>query len=104
MRSSCGLRSCLDHSRHVFAVFVFAFLPTGITRAQTIRVDTTPAHAILFDPNKTLGTSLDILSAVKEFPFGAPGDPKARLIRMVRRLGRRSMQRPRPTSHFLARQ
>ena len=29
--------------------------------AQTVRVDATPAHAILFDPDKALGTSVDIL-------------------------------------------
>jgi hypothetical protein len=31
--------------------------------AQTIRVDTTPARAIPFDPDKALGTSVDILSS-----------------------------------------
>jgi hypothetical protein len=34
--------------------------------AQTIRVDITPAHAIAFDPDKAMGSSMDILSA-KEF-------------------------------------
>src|SRR5580704_3833385 len=31
--------------------------------AQTIRVDTTPSRAIPFDPDKALGTSVDILSS-----------------------------------------
>jgi hypothetical protein len=34
--------------------------------AQTIRVDTTAGHAVMFDPDKAMGTSMDILSA-KEF-------------------------------------
>lgn len=33
------------------------------TKAQTIRVDTTPAHAIKFDPDLALGSSMDILAA-----------------------------------------
>lgn len=33
------------------------------TRAQTIRVDTAPAHAIKFDPDQALGSSMDILPA-----------------------------------------
>jgi F5/8 type C domain/Glycosyl hydrolases family 39 len=34
--------------------------------AQTIRVDITPSHAVPFDPDKAMGTSMDILQA-KEF-------------------------------------
>ena len=34
--------------------------------AQTVHVDTTPAHAVKFDPDKAMGTSMDILPA-KEF-------------------------------------
>lgn len=59
-----------DRSRH-FAFSVLKFLGasalvftwTGTPRAgaQTIVVDTTPAHAIPFDPDKALGTSVDIL-------------------------------------------
>lgn len=30
---------------------------------QTVRVDTTPAHAVWFDPDKAMGTSMDILPA-----------------------------------------
>jgi len=37
-----------------------------IVTAQTVRVDTSPSRAIAFDPNKALGTSLDILP-VSEF-------------------------------------
>jgi F5/8 type C domain len=35
----------------------------GRINAQTVRVDTTPAHAIPFDPDVALGSSMDILSA-----------------------------------------
>ena len=34
--------------------------------AQIVHVDTTPAHAVKFDPDKAMGTSMDILPA-KEF-------------------------------------
>jgi F5/8 type C domain/Glycosyl hydrolases family 39 len=37
-----------------------AFLTQGV-QAQKIRVDTTPAHAIKFDPDQALGSSMDIL-------------------------------------------
>lgn len=36
----------------------------SVANAQAIRVDTTPSHAIPFDPDKALGTSIDILPAV----------------------------------------
>src|SRR5579863_7783084 len=36
----------------------------SVANAQAIRVDTTPSHAIQFDPDKALGTSIDILPAV----------------------------------------
>jgi F5/8 type C domain len=36
-------------------------LAPGVTAAQTVRVDITPAHAIRFDPDKALGSSMDIL-------------------------------------------
>jgi hypothetical protein len=51
--------------RRVFFIFgsIFLFAASAL-RAQTIRVDTTPSRAIPFDPNKALGTSLDILPAV----------------------------------------
>jgi hypothetical protein len=39
---------------------------TSPLAAQTIRVDATPARAIAFDPDKAMGSSMDILSA-KEF-------------------------------------
>ncbi|HXA57334.1 MAG TPA: hypothetical protein VNU84_07830, partial [Candidatus Acidoferrum sp.] len=32
-------------------------------RGQTVAVDTTPSRAIPFDPDKALGTSIDILPA-----------------------------------------
>lgn len=34
-----------------------------VAQAQTIRVDTTPARAVRFDPDQALGTSMDILPA-----------------------------------------
>src|SRR5271167_4459600 len=34
--------------------------------AQTVRVDVTPSRALVFDPDKAMGSSMDILSA-KEF-------------------------------------
>src|SRR6202521_641383 len=37
-----------------------AFLTQGV-QAQTIRVNTSPAHAIKFDPDQALGSSMDIL-------------------------------------------
>jgi len=47
----------------LFAVFLSV---TGITSAQTIRVAISPAQAIPFDPDQSLGSSLDILPA-KQF-------------------------------------
>ena len=38
-------------------------LSVGSLRAQTVGVDTTPSRAIPFDPDKALGTSIDILPA-----------------------------------------
>ena len=38
----------------------------GVLRAQTVRVDVTPSHARAFDPDKAMGTSMDILQA-REF-------------------------------------
>ena len=47
----------------VAACLVATLLPATRIRAQTVHVDTTPAHAIKFDPDLALGTSIDILSA-----------------------------------------
>jgi F5/8 type C domain len=57
--------------RHLCALVapvVASFLGLAPARAQTssvtkIHVDTTPSHAIAFDPDKALGTSIDILPA-----------------------------------------
>jgi len=47
-----------------FAVFAVVLALFGLpTIAQTVRVDTTPAHAIKFDPDQALGSSMDILAA-----------------------------------------
>jgi hypothetical protein len=46
------------------AATVLAFvLATSGTEAQTVRVDTTPARAIKFDPDLALGSSMDILAS-----------------------------------------
>ena len=45
----------------IFALFLFPITPSGFGKAQTLRVDTTPAHAVIFDPDKAMGTSIDIL-------------------------------------------
>src|SRR5271167_1683984 len=50
----------------LFAALSVGFLAGSRCAAQTIRVETDPAHAIAFDPDKAMGTSVDILSA-KEF-------------------------------------
>jgi hypothetical protein len=45
------------------ALLVYAFGQGKITPAQTVRVDTTPAHALKLDPDQALGSSMDILPA-----------------------------------------
>ena len=45
------------------SLFLAAACRSQNLAAQTIHVDTTPAHAISFDPDKALGTSIDILSS-----------------------------------------
>jgi F5/8 type C domain-containing protein len=45
----------------VCAVMACAAVFAQTSLGQTIRVDTTPAHAIKFDPDKALGSSMDIL-------------------------------------------
>jgi hypothetical protein len=47
-------------------LFVALLWFTGISAAQTVRVDISPDKAVLFDPDLALGTSLDILPA-KQF-------------------------------------
>jgi F5/8 type C domain len=43
---------------------LIVLLGAGAARAQTVRVDTTASRAIGFDPDKALGSSIDILPAV----------------------------------------
>jgi hypothetical protein len=50
----------------IFALFLFPIMPSGFAEAQTLRVDASPAHAVLFDPDKAMGSSIDILPD-KEF-------------------------------------
>jgi hypothetical protein len=50
----------------IFPAILFFLVAIGGSpniRAQTVRVDMTPARAIPFDPDKALGTSVDILSS-----------------------------------------
>jgi len=58
------VRNCAQWAR------IFVTLSAGLAAlpicGQTVRVDVTPAHTIAFDPDKAMGTSLDILPA-KEF-------------------------------------
>jgi len=57
--SRAGLRGARISS---LLLICLAFLTSGTT-AQTVRVDTTTAHAWKFDPDKALGSSMDILPA-----------------------------------------
>jgi hypothetical protein len=50
----------------VIASLSFAILASDVAIAQTVRVDATPSHALPFDPDKAMGSSMDILSD-KEF-------------------------------------
>jgi F5/8 type C domain len=56
--------------KNVFLCALAAFASTGAgfspAAAQTVRVDVTPGRAIKFDPDKAMGSSMDILPA-KEF-------------------------------------
>ena len=45
------------------ALAVASVVPVHKAIAQTIRVDATPARAIVFDPDKAMGSSMDILPA-----------------------------------------
>ena len=47
----------------ILLVIALSGLPVGIASAQTVRVDTTSSHAIKFDPDLALGSSMDILPA-----------------------------------------
>src|SRR5436309_8218065 len=61
-----GISWCEDTKRFLFAVLVqiaaVSAWPGGIA-AQTIHVNTAATRAIAFDPDKALGTSVDILPA-----------------------------------------
>jgi hypothetical protein len=59
-----------------FAGFLFV---TGIASAQTVRVDTSAAKAIPFDPDQSLGSSLDILPAKQFEKIFTPETIKASL-------------------------
>jgi F5/8 type C domain-containing protein len=60
-------------SRFVFLFFLLAFLSAPDANAQTVAVDTNPAHAIHFDPDQALGTSIDILPAnLTDTVYGEP--------------------------------
>src|SRR5690349_17923789 len=57
----------LSLGRFMISGFVFIIcaliLFTHQVAAQTVRVDITPSHAIKFDPDQALGSSMDILAA-----------------------------------------
>ncbi len=47
-----------------FYFIIFLLLISSIaTGAQIVRIDATPSRAIVFDPDKALGSSIDILMA-----------------------------------------
>jgi hypothetical protein len=50
----------------VLQLFVSLAAQAGALCAQTVHVDVTPSHARAFDPDKSMGTSMDILQA-REF-------------------------------------
>ncbi len=50
----------------LIALLSFAVRASDVAVAQTVRVDATPSHALAFDPDKAMGSSMDILSD-KEF-------------------------------------
>src|SRR6202795_1011616 len=63
-----------------FHIFFAAILcVAGISAAQTVRVDTSAAKAIPFDPDQALGSSLDILPAKQFENIFAPEIIKASL-------------------------
>ena len=53
--------------------FLSLIAQTSLIAGQTVRIDITPSHAIAFDPDKAMGSSMDILPA-KEFDvvYSAP--------------------------------
>jgi len=57
MKTTPFFHSCLT------VLVALATLAPVNANAQTVRVDTTSAHAISFDPDLALGTSVDILQA-----------------------------------------
>ena len=59
--------SCSENKRNYFLsllaqIAVIASCASGAA-GQTVHIDTSAAHAIPFDPDKALGTSMDILPA-----------------------------------------
>ena len=58
--TSAGLQS---RKTWILVMLTGALLYAQHAGAQTVRVDTTPAHAIKFDPDQALGSSMDILPA-----------------------------------------
>src|SRR5262245_28329438 len=57
------MKSILALKTWLILLFGFAILVPRHADAQTVRVDTTPSHAIPFDPDLALGSSMDILQA-----------------------------------------
>jgi F5/8 type C domain/Glycosyl hydrolases family 39 len=64
MRIFCREKTPPSERRRNLILLVVALLASvPSARAQTVRVDTNPSRAIPFDPDKALGTSIDILPA-----------------------------------------
>jgi len=68
----------MRHSIRNLASFALLFLICStaapvIAEGQTVRIDTTPSHAVAFDPDKAMGSTMDILSAKQfETVYSAP--------------------------------
>jgi hypothetical protein len=58
-----ALRRAFLWRRVRIALLLASFLLPHRASAQTLSVDITPAHAIPFDPDQALGSSMDILPA-----------------------------------------
>lgn len=66
------MRTCASRLAATFLFICFLLQPIP-TRSQTVRIDLTPAKAVVFDPDQAMGSSMDILST-KEFAavYSAP--------------------------------
>jgi F5/8 type C domain len=63
-RIGFGTLACTGVLGRDLLLALLALAVPAAARAQSVHVDTTPSRAIRFDPDKALGTSIDILPAV----------------------------------------